>query len=82
MGCFVVSAAFGVGVAISRHIVKHHEKKMENAKEAPKIYKFGQDTKWSKKLAYLELMFLSGSFVLALEHIIHGELTFYPPFFH
>ena len=81
MACFVVSAAAGVGVAIARHAVKHSEKKKENAGVAPKIEKFGSDTKWSKKLAYLELMLFAGSFILAIEHIIHGEIVPFPPFF-
>ena len=81
MACFVVSAAAGVGVAVARHVVKHHEKKKAEAGIAPKIEKFGSDTKWSKKLAYLELMLFAGSFVLAIEHIIHGEIVPFPPFF-
>lgn len=81
MACFVVSAAAGVGVAIARHAVKHSEKKKTNAGIAPKIEKFGSDTKWSKKLAYLELMLFAGSFILAIEHIIHGEIVPFPPFF-
>lgn len=81
MACFVVSTVAGVGVAVARHVVKHHEKKKELAGEAPKIEKLGSDTKWSKKLAYLELMLFAGSFILAIEHIIHGEIVPYPPFF-
>ena len=81
MACFVVSAAAGIGVAVARHVVKHHEKKKAEAGIAPKIEKFGSDTKWSKKLAYLELMLFAGSFVLAIEHIIHGEIVPFPPFF-
>ena len=81
MACFVVSAAAGVGVAVARHVVKHNEKKKELAGTAPKIEKFGSDTKWSKKLAYLELMLFAGSFILAIEHIIHGEIVPWPPFF-
>lgn len=81
MACFVVSATAGVGVAIARHVVKHREMKKANAGETPKIEKFGSDIKWSKKLAYLELMLFAGSFVLAIEHIIHEEIIPYPPFF-
>lgn len=81
MACFVVSAAVGVGTAVARHVVKHHEKKLEAAGKAPVVEKFGSDVKWSKKLAYLELMLFAGSFVLAIEHIFHGEIIPIPPFF-
>ena len=80
MACFLVSAAAGIGVATAKYIVKHHEKKNELKVEEPKEYKFGSEVKWSKKLAYLELMLWSGSFVLAGEHIFHGEVSPYPPF--
>ena len=81
MACFVVSAAVGVGTAVARHVVKHHEKKLEAEGKAPVVNKFGSDVKWSKKLAYLELMLFAGSFVLAIEHIFHGEIIPIPPFF-
>ena len=29
MACFLVSATVGVGAAVARHIVKHHENKLE-----------------------------------------------------
>ena len=81
MACFVVSAAVGVGTAVARHVVKHHEKKLALAGNEPKVEKFGSDVKWSKKLAYLELMLFAGSFILAIEHILHGEIVPFPPFF-
>lgn len=81
MACFVVSAAAAVGVATAKYIVRHNEKKADPKKLETKEYKFGSEVKWSKKLAYLELMLWSGSFVLAGEHIFHGEVTPYPPFF-
>ena len=80
MACFTVSAVAAIGVGIARHIVKHHEKKNELVVSEPKEYKFGSEIKWSKKLAYLELALASGAFVLAGEHILHGEVTPYPPF--
>ena len=77
MACFTVSAAVAIGVGVARHIVKRHE----NAKEAPTVdTRFGKEIKWSKKLAYLELMLFAGAFVLAGEHILHGEVVPYPPF--
>ena len=80
MACFVVSAVAAIGVATAKYVVKHHEKKNELTVAEPKDYKFGSEVKWSKKLAYLELMLWSGSFVLAGEHLLHGEVSPYPPF--
>ena len=80
MACFVVSAVAAIGVGAAKYIVKHHEKKNELKVEEPKEYKFGSEVKWSKKLTYLELMLWSGSFVLAGEHLLHGEVSPYPPF--
>ena len=80
MACFLVSATVGIGTAVARHIVKHHEKKLELEGKAQLPEKFGSDVKWSKKLGYLELTLFSGSFVLALEHILHGEVVPFPPF--
>ena len=80
MACFAVSAVVGIGTAIARHVVKHHEKKLELEGREQLPEKFGSDVKWSKKLGYLELTLFSGSFVLALEHILHGEVTPFPPF--
>lgn len=79
MACFIVSAVGAIGVGIAKQIVKHHEKKNKLEIEN-KEYKFGSDVKWSKKLSYLELTLWGGSFLLAIEHVIHGEVTFNPPF--
>ena len=80
MACCVVSAVAAIGVGAAKYVVKHHEKKNELTVKEPKEYKFGSEVKWSKKLAYLELMLWSGSFVLAGEHVLHGEVSPYPPF--
>ncbi len=80
MACFLVSAAAAVGVTAAKYIVRHNEKKNELVVKEPKEYKFGSEVKWSKKLAYLELMLWAGSFVLAGEHILHGEVTPFPPY--
>ena len=80
MACFLVSAAAAIGVGAAKYVVRHNEKKNELKVQEPKEYKFGSEVKWSKKLSYLELMLWSGSFVLAGEHILHGEVTPYPPF--
>ena len=80
MACFLVSATAAVGAATAKYIVKHNEKKNELTKVEPKEYKFGSEVKWSTKLAYLELALWSGSFVLAGEHLLHGEVSPNPPF--
>ena len=80
MACFVVSAVAALGVGAAKYIVRHHEKKNELKVVEPKEYKFGSEVKVSKKLGYLELALWSGSFVLAGEHLLHGEVTPYPPF--
>ncbi len=80
MACFVVSAAAAIGVGAAKYIVKHYEKKHDVTKVEPKEYKFGSEIKWSKKLAYLELVLWSGSFILAGEHVLHGEVQPFPPF--
>ena len=80
MACFLVSATVGIGVAVARHIVENHESKLELEGKTPLPEKFGSDVKWSQKLAYLELTLFSGSFLLAIEHILHGEVVPFPPF--
>jgi hypothetical protein len=35
---------------------------------------------WKKRLSWLSAMLWGGSALLALEHIWHGEIVFYPPF--
>ena len=81
MACFLVSATAAIGVGIAKYAVKHHEKKFAlEVREEPKEYKFGSEVKWSKKLSYLEMTLWGGSFILAIEHILHGEIVPYPPF--
>lgn len=81
MACFIVSATAAIGVGIAKYAVKHHENKFAlERREEPKEYKFGSEIKWSKKLSYLEMTLWGGSFLLAIEHILHGEIVPYPPF--
>ena len=73
MACFTVPAAAAIGVAVARHIVKHKEKKEVTSANKDEM-------KASKKLGILELALFGGSFLLAGEHILHGEVTFTFPF--
>ena len=73
MACFTVTAAAAIGVGVARHIVKHNEKKADPTRVDPiKL----DDWKTSKKLGILELALFGGSFILAGEHLIHGEVSF------
>ena len=80
MACFLVSATAAIGVGIAKYAVKHHENKFALETREPKEVKFGSEVKWSKKLSYLEMTLWGGSFLLAIEHILHGEIVPYPPF--
>ena len=77
MACFTVTTVAAIGVGVARHIVKHHEKKME----LTRVDNIERDPlKTSKKLGILEVALFGGSFILAGEHILHGEVTFTFPF--
>jgi len=77
MACFVVTTVAAVGVSVARHIVKHNEKKAEKNE----VVNVNADTlKTSKKLGILEIALFGGSFILAGEHVLHGEVTFTFPF--
>ena len=77
MACFAVTTVAAVGVAVARHIVKHSEKKAEKNE----VVNVNADTlKTSKKLGILEIALFGGSFILAGEHVLHGEVTFTFPF--
>ena len=78
MACFTVTAAAAIGVAVARHIVKHHEKKVDATKVNQIEVKDNLTT--SKKLGILETALVGGSFVLAGEHLLHGEVSFKFPF--
>ena len=73
MACFTVTTVAAIGVGVARHIVKHNE----NKKDPTKVDPIKLDTMTvSKKLGTLELALWGGSFILAGEHVIHGEVTY------
>ena len=81
MACFLVSTAAAIGVTIAQKVTaKKEEKKAEVAKQDIKEYKFGSETKWSTRLKYLATTLWTGSFLLAGEHVLHGEVAPFPPF--
>lgn len=79
MACFTITAAEALVVTAAQVTVKVLENKgviKYNTDENGNA----TDTKWSKKIGILNGMLWGGSFLLALEHIFHGEVVFYPPF--
>ena len=73
MACFTVTTVAAIGVGIARHVAKHNE----NKKDSTKVDPIKLDTApVSKKLGVLELALWGGSFILAGEHLIHGEVSF------
>lgn len=76
MACFVVplteavvvsAAEFVYGKVVARSVVSEAEKSL-------KLESFSQ------KIGSLKKMLYGGSFLLAIEHIYHGEVVLYPPF--
>ena len=78
MACFTITAAEAVVVSAAQITVKVLEHKGIIKYEANENGE--QQVKWSKKLGILNGMLWGGSFLLALEHIFHGEVAMYPPF--
>lgn len=76
MACFLVplteavltSAVKGIyGKVVTKSTISEAEKKL-------KLESF------NSKVSILQKMLYGGSFLLAIEHIYHGEVVFYPPF--
>lgn len=50
------------------------------ALSAARNFGFKEKPVWKERLSALEQMLYGGSFLLAIEHVYHGEVVFYPPF--
>ncbi|WP_312071057.1 hypothetical protein [Anaerotignum propionicum] len=87
MGCFVVPMAEAIVVSIVKKVVK---KKKENTASvgAEDVASLNAESKdfnqtkldWEKKLSWLNQLLWGGVFLLAIEHIWHGEVVLWPPF--
>lgn len=66
MGCFVACLAEGALVHVAK---KYYEKKK------------GKDNRTVLRLSNLSTLLLGGAFLLIIEHIWHGEVVGYFPFF-
>ena len=64
MACFTIPLAEGIILSVAKKIA----------------FKNNADSVIKAKLGHLENMLYGGSFLLAIEHIYHGEVVLYPPF--
>ncbi len=72
MACFTA--------AIPEVIAVHLIKKVVEKKEAQNPHRDSTKIPLSTKLSWLITMLWGGIFLLAIEHIWHGEIVAYPPF--
>lgn len=72
MACFTA--------AIPEVIAVHIIKKVVEKKEAQNPCADSNKIAWSTKLSWLITMLWGGIFLLAIEHIWHGEIVPFPPF--
>lgn len=71
MACFAVPAAEAIITSAAKKIIEHREKKIGD-----------KDTLClSEKMGWLNKMLWGGSALLAFEHMWHGEITPFFPFF-
>lgn len=75
MACFTVPLAEAVVLTVSKKILlKRNADKVIDAANSAKLESI------KEKLGTLEKMLYGGSFLLAVEHLYHGEISFVPPF--
>jgi hypothetical protein len=67
-----------VVMAVKAVVVKN-EKKTE-AEQKPMELESPAGVKWSRKLSWLSNLLWGGVFLLAIEHVWHGEVVPWPPF--
>jgi hypothetical protein len=86
MACFIVPAAEAVVVSIIN--AKQKKAKLADpsnpesfdSKASATSPAKSEKISWKTKLSWLSVMLWGGAFLLAIEHIWHGEVTFLPPF--
>lgn len=76
MACFTSPLAEAIVISIVKSIVY----KKHKTDELVKTSQNNDSGSITTKLGWLEKMLYGGSFLLAVEHIYHGEIVFYPPF--
>ncbi len=79
MGCFVAPVTEAIVVTAAAFIVKHKEKK--NADKMQSMAKEEKKDTISTRLLRLSKLLFGGGILLIFEHIWHGEVIPYFPFF-
>lgn len=89
MGCFVVPMAEAIVVSIVKKVVKKKKESLalENVESEGAAFLSAESEKldqtkldWEQKLSWLNQLLWGGVFLLAIEHIWHGEVVLWPPF--
>lgn len=83
MACFLVTAVEAVVVTAAAYGVKKSEKKTESVKlekKAEAAQKEEKGMSWGSKLMLLAQLLWGGAFLLAFEHVWHGEVVPWFPF--
>ena len=82
MACFIAPAVEAIVVTIIKKSVKKKEMSGIQLKANDKIFDNQSKTgfSWSCKLNWLTNLLWGGVFLLAIEHIWHGEVVLWPPF--
>ena len=82
MSCFLVPTAEAIVVSTVKHHCAKKEAKVEAVENKEENTNFVETNKitFSKKLGWLSNLLWGGSFLLAIEHMWHGEIVPYAPF--
>lgn len=81
MACFAVPVAEAVVASAAYFVVKSKEKKYSLQREnGGSHFENEHKCEFSKKLSWLIKLLFGGSFLLAFEHLWHGEVVPWAPF--
>jgi hypothetical protein len=80
MACFIAPAAEAIIVTIIRSNIIKKEKAALTAQAGTPGGGLGDAVPFSQKLGWLLKLLWGGCFLLAIEHIWHGEVVPWPPF--
>ncbi len=80
MACFTVPLGQAIAVTVVKKVIEKKEKKAIEQGIDMEFDASNSGITWSRRLGWLNKMLWGGSFLLAIEHIWHGEVVPWPPF--